>query len=86
VLVQKLEDKVHAEKENQSPVIEIEKNENLKGLEYLEPVYQSILKKEVLNIWYRSFKARRPGKITFHPYLLKEYRNRWFVLGRKAAN
>lgn len=86
VLVQKLEDKVHAEKENQPPVIEIEKNENLKGLEHLEPVYQSILKKEVLNIWYQSFKARRPGKITFHPYLLKEYRNRWFVLGRKAAS
>ncbi len=86
ILVQKLEDKVHAEKENQSPVIEIEKNENLKGLEYLEPVYQSILKKQVLNLWYQSFKARRPGKIIFHPYLLKEYRNRWFVLGRKAAN
>ena len=86
VLVQKLEDKVYAEREHQSPVIEIEKNENLKGLEYLEQLYQSILKKEVLSIWYQSFKARRPGKIIFHPYLLKEYRNRWFVLGRKAAN
>ena len=86
VLVQKLEDKVHSERENQSPVIEIEKNENLKGLVFLEPLYQHILNKHVLNIWYQSFKARRPGKITFHPYLLKEYRNRWFVLGRKALN
>lgn len=86
VLVQKLEDKVYSEKQKQNPVIEIEKNENLKGLEYLESIYQSILKKQVLNIWYQSFKARRPGKITFHPYLLKEYRNRWFVLGRKEAN
>ncbi len=85
VLVQKLEDKIHSEKESQPPVIELEKNENLKGLEYLEPVYQFILKKQVLNIWYQSFKARRPGKVIFHPYLLKEYRNRWFVLGRKAA-
>ncbi len=86
VLVQKLEDTLDSEKENHAQVIELEKNDNLKGLEYIEPVYQYILKKTVLNIWYQSFKARRPGKITFHPYLLKEYRNRWFVLGRKVAN
>lgn len=85
VLVQKLEDKVHAEKENEATVIELEKNENLKGLEYLDPIYQAILKRKVLNISYQSFRARKPGKITFHPYLLKEYRNRWFVLGRKSV-
>lgn len=85
VMVQKLEDKIHSEKEKQKSVIDIEKNENLKGLEYLEVLYQSILKKQVLDIWYQSFKARRPGKIIFHPYLLKEFRNRWFVLGRKGA-
>ncbi len=84
VMVQKIEDKVHAEKSKQKPIIDIEKNENLKGLEYLEDIYQAILKKQVLNIWYQSFKAKRPGKIIFHPYLLKEYRNRWFVLGRKG--
>lgn len=86
VLVQKLEDKVHAEKQKQAPIIEIETNDNLKGLEMLEPIYQAILNKKVLTIWYQSFKARRPGKIVFHPYLLKEYRNRWFVLGRKSKN
>lgn len=85
VMVQKLEDKVYAEREKQKPVIDIEKNENLKGLEYLEVLYQSILKKQVLNIWYQSFKARKSGKIVLHPYLLKEYRNRWFILGRKGA-
>jgi predicted DNA-binding transcriptional regulator YafY len=84
VMVQKLEDKVHAEKAKQKPVIDIEKNENLKGLEYLEGIYQAISKKQVLNIWYQSFRAKRPGKIILHPYLLKEYRNRWFVLGRKG--
>lgn len=85
LLVQKLEDKVHSERENQNPVIEIEKNENLKGLNYLELIYQSILNKKCLSIKYQSFKARKPGKIVFHPYLLKEYRNRWFVLGKKSA-
>jgi predicted DNA-binding transcriptional regulator YafY len=84
VMVQKLEDKIQAEKTKQRPIIEMEKNDNLKGLEYLDSLYQAILNKQVVAIWYKSFKAKRPGKIIFHPYLLKEYRNRWFVLGSKS--
>ncbi|HAC24930.1 MAG TPA: WYL domain-containing protein, partial [Cytophagales bacterium] len=34
---------------------------------------------------YQSFKARTPNVFNFHAYLLKEYRNRWFVLGRKSS-
>ena len=30
---------------------------------------------------YRSFKARSANSFIFYPYLLKEYRNRWFVYG-----
>ena len=83
VMVQKLEDRIYANKEKRKAAIDIEKNENVKGLEYLELIYQSIHKKQVLEVLYQSFKAKRPGKIIFHPYLLKEYRNRWFVVGRK---
>jgi predicted DNA-binding transcriptional regulator YafY len=85
VLVQKLEDKIVAAKTKQSPVIDIEKNENLRGLEFIEVIFRAIRKKLALEIWYQSFKAKRPGKILFHPYLLKEYRNRWFVIGSKAG-
>lgn len=84
VMVQKLEDKISATRNNLRPVIDIEKNDNLKGLEYIEIIFQAIRRKEVLEIWYQSFKAKRPGKILFHPYLLKEYRNRWFVIGSKG--
>lgn len=84
LLVQKLEDKIYSAKENIRPIIDIEKNENLRGLEYLEILYKAIRQKKVLNITYQSFKARNPGKIVFHSYLLKEYRNRWFVLGKKT--
>lgn len=86
IMVQKLEDKVYAQKKHTNPVIDIEKNEGLKGIDHLEFLYKAILNKQVLNIWYQSFKARRPGKITFHPYLLKEYRNRWFILGQKTES
>lgn len=85
-MIQKLEDKIYTEKTKRKPIVEIEKNENLKGLEYLDDIYHAIQQKQVIAIWYQSFKAKRAGKIVFHPYLLKEYRNRWFVLGSKKES
>jgi predicted DNA-binding transcriptional regulator YafY len=83
LMVQKLEDKLLAAKTKQPTVIELEKNDLLKGIEYIGIIYQAIRKKQLLDIWYQSYRAKRPGKITFNPYLLKEYRNRWFVVGKK---
>ncbi len=80
-IVSRLEDHVTSVKQQTIPVIDFEKNENLKGLGFLDAVYQSIVNKQPLNMKYRSFKARSAGTIIFYPYLLKEYRNRWFVFG-----
>lgn len=80
-IVSRLEDHVSSQKQHSIPVIDFEKNESLKGLEYLDTVYHAIVNKYVLNIKYRSFKARSANTILFYPYLLKEYRNRWFVFG-----
>ncbi|WMJ74055.1 WYL domain-containing protein [Cytophagaceae bacterium ABcell3] len=80
-MVQRLEDKVHAARTNNKPVIDFEKNEHLKGLDFIDEVYKAIVNKKCLEITYQSFKARNASTILFHPYLLKEFRNRWFVLG-----
>lgn len=82
-MVQRLENKIYSAKTNQEPVIDFEKNDNLKGLEYIEPLYQAIIEKRALDIEYQSFKARSSNSFQFHPYYLKEYRNRWFVIGVK---
>ncbi len=81
-VIQKLEDKIYRESVSESPIIHMDKNEKLKGLHYLDKLYQAILKKIVLVIGYQSFKARTKSDITVHPYLLKEYNNRWFLVGR----
>lgn len=81
-IVSRLEDHVTSTKQNTLPVIDFEKNENLKGLEFLDQIYNTIVKKQVLQIKYQSFKAYSATQFLFHPYLLKEYRNRWFVFGR----
>ncbi len=85
-IIQRLEDKVYTEKTHQAPIIHLDKNEGLKGLQYLDLLYQSILKEICLDIDYQSFKARSASTITFHPYLLKEFNNRWFVVGRLERN
>jgi predicted DNA-binding transcriptional regulator YafY len=82
-MVQKLEDHVYSQKTQQKPVIDFEKNENLKGLEYLDVLYQSIIKKQIILLTYQSFKARQATSFEYSPYLLKEFRNRWFIIGVK---
>ncbi|WP_367179730.1 WYL domain-containing protein [uncultured Psychroserpens sp.] len=85
-MVQKLEDHVYTQKTQEKSLIDFEKNENLKGLDFLDELYQYILKKQAIEITYQSFKARQKSTFTFHPYLLKEFRNRWFVIGKRKSN
>jgi predicted DNA-binding transcriptional regulator YafY len=84
-MVQKLESQIYSRKTHTRPAIEFEKNENLKGLHLLEPLYQFIIQKKTVHIGYQSFRARKPETFDFFPYLLKEYRNRWFLIGRKPG-
>ena len=84
-MIQRLEDKVSAAKNKRKSIVHLETNENLHGIEFIDPIYQCIKRKQVISITYQSFKARMPAVFNFHGYLLKEYRNRWFVLGRKSS-
>ena len=81
-VIQKLEDKIYRESKQKSPIIHMDKVDNLRGLHHLDTLYQAILKQLVLEVEYQSFKARTSTVITFHPYILKEFNNRWFLIGR----
>ena len=85
-ILQRLEDKIYAEKSHTQPVIHLDKNEHLKGLHFLEEIYQAIIKKIVLVITYKSFKSKEETKFNFHPFILKEFNNRWFLVGRRKEN
>ena len=85
-IIQRLEDKVYTEKTRSASIIHLDKNENLKGLHWLDELYQAIQKKVVLKVEYKSFKATEANVITFHPYLLKEFNNRWFLIGMGNKN
>lgn len=56
-------------------------NEFLRGMTWLEILFQAILYKKVLQIEYQSFRLKNRLQFTIHPYFLKQYNNRWFVFG-----
>lgn len=85
-VIHKIEDKIYAEKSKSSPVIYLDKNDRLKGLSYLDVVYRAITKKIVLEISYQSFSSREAHTFYFHPFILREFNNRWFVVGVREEN
>lgn len=77
-VIQKLEDSIQSTQKKS--VIHLDKNERLKGLEFIDVLYESIVNRKVLKILYQSFKARDANFMIVHPQLLKEYNNRWFLI------
>ncbi len=62
-------------------VIAFGSNEYLRGLSHLGGLFRAILNKQVLYIDYQPFRHEQASRITIHPYFLKQYNNRWFLLG-----
>lgn len=61
--------------------IHFEKSPLIRGTEYLQELIEHIQEKHVLKLKYRKFDNDEEKDYTVHPYLLKEYRNRWYLVG-----
>ena len=85
-VVRRLQDKLAISRNNRKPIIHFDSVPDLKGIRLLNPLYNYIARKQTLRILYQSFTARHPTEFIICPYLLKEFRNRWFVFGAKAEN
>lgn len=55
----------------------------LRGKEYFATLLSAICNKRVLAIGYKSFQRGAVKEVLLHPYYIKEYNNRWFLLGRE---
>jgi predicted DNA-binding transcriptional regulator YafY len=82
LIISKLDNRIETNSNN--TVIEFENNNLLQGLEYIKPIFEAITSKSALKISYQSFNSKMQSDIIFSPYLLKEYRNRWFVFGKNS--
>lgn len=81
-VVNRLEDYVASMRYKVEPVILLESNERLRGLEYITSLHDAIVNRKPIEIIYKSFRSPETQTFCFSPYILKEFRNRWFVFGR----
>lgn len=79
-VLQRLEDSVNSSQKDKRAIIHLDKNEQLKGLNYIDVLYDAIQNKKVIEVSYQSFKASKASVMKVHPQLLKEFNNRWFLL------
>jgi predicted DNA-binding transcriptional regulator YafY len=84
-LIRVVEQLRHATKSPDESFIEFEKAPYYKGMDYLDKVWAAIHKQQPLRIAYQKFTADKPDEHVFHPYLLKEYKGRFYVLGYSEA-
>ena len=65
-----------------SEVVVFSSNPTLKGFIHFEPLYEAILKKQVLRIRYHFYDGKEEER-EIHPYQLRQYNNRWFLIGKE---
>ncbi len=85
-MIARLENSLNKSTTKGGSYIQFENNQLLKGLEHIAPLYQAIANKRPIQLLYKSFKAAEPTQQVYHPYLLKEYRNRWFLVARNKKS
>lgn len=85
-VVSRLQDKLAIAKNERRPLIHFDSVPDLKGLKLLNPLYNYIAHRQTLRIMYKSFSAAQPKEFILFPYLLKEFRNRWFLFGSRSMD
>jgi len=69
--------------ENTHPFILFEKVPYLRGYEYLDVILNAIADKRCVQLDYQMF-GQDSYSIELHPYFVKEFHNRWYVVGYLA--
>ena len=84
--ITKLNEQISRHTGSSTPAMDMEHVAGYRGSQHIGAIYDAVRKQQTITIVYQSFKARSADSIIVYPYLLKEYRNRWFLIGEKATN
>ncbi|SDF31110.1 Predicted DNA-binding transcriptional regulator YafY, contains an HTH and WYL domains [Bacteroidales bacterium KHT7] len=85
-VVRRLQDKLAISKNQRKPIVHFDSVPDLKGLKLLNPLYGYIVRRQTVRLLYQSFNASSPTEYVLFPYLLKEFRNRWFLFGGRSSD
>lgn len=57
-----------------------------RGTEHILPLLNAIKNKVVVDIEYHKFYESESETVAFNPYLIKQFKSRWYVIGNKVEN
>ncbi len=77
----KLEARVKTSGENNPQFLQFNFKPQVTGTEYLTDLISAVKNNTVISFNYHAFNAEQPENVTLHPYLLKEFNSRWYVVG-----
>ncbi len=83
-IIAKLDNTVHIKSDSAESIIEIESHTQTSGIHWYNTLFYAIKDKSPLRISYKPYHKEKPRDFILHPYLLKQYRNRWFLFGREG--
>lgn len=66
---------------NSKAIVGFDRIDEFKGQEFFSPIFEAIVSKRALTIVYKPFYEKEPSTITLSPHYLRQYNNRWYVLG-----
>jgi predicted DNA-binding transcriptional regulator YafY len=67
-------------------IIEFDNSTSSSGIEFLKPLYLAISNKNVVSFEYQPFHYNNSKTVLVHPYYLKEYNKRWFLIAYNDDN
>ena len=65
-------------------VVQFEKAVHTNGMEFIELIFSAIKNKQAIEFKYRNVYKKTTSSSSLIPYLIKEHRNRWYVIGWSA--
>lgn len=77
--------KLNKVERGESDYIDLEKNYLVRGLEWVEPILKAITQKRVLRFEYQRFDKTESKSHLVEPYLIKEYKNFWYLVGNDVT-
>lgn len=80
-IISRLENRIHTNVPESSSMISFEEHTEAKGKEYFEELFTAIREKCTVKLNYQPF-GKEEREWLLHPYMLREYRNRWFLICR----
>jgi len=62
-------------------LVQFDSYPNYPGKEYLQPLYKAIKDYHRIQLVYKRFNSKEASRRIIDPYLLKEYKHRWYLIG-----